>query len=112
MAFLCSHNINVNIFGAGACPPALRLQRLTAYPAARCNDGSAAGYYWSAGSANSSDWIVLLESGGWCWDAPSCAARCAEGADDHHRCTSTGWREERRFSGLLASQAPRAAHRR
>jgi len=101
---LCSLSIY-----AGNCPRSLALQRLTAYSDAVCNDGSASGYYWAAGRANSSDWIVLLESGGWCWDAPSCAKRCADGSKDHFRCTSSGWREERSFSGLLASKAPRLA---
>ena len=101
---LCSLSIY-----AGNCPTPLALQRLTAYADAVCNDGSASGYYWAAGRANSSDWIVLLESGGWCWDAPSCAKRCADGSKDHSRCTSSGWREERSFSGLLASKAPRLA---
>ena len=101
---LCSLSIYT-----GNCPTPLALQRLTAYSDAVCNDGSASGYYWAAGRANSSDWIVLLESGGWCWDAPSCAKRCADGSKDHSRCTSSGWREERSFSGLLASKAPRLA---
>jgi len=102
---LCSLNIY-----AGSCPTTLALHRLTTYPDAVCNDGSASGYYWAAGRANSSDWIVLLESGGWCWDAPSCAKRCADGSKDHRRCTSSGWQEERSFSGLLASKAPRLAN--
>ena len=106
VSLLCS----LNIYGAGNCPTPLALHRLTSYPDAVCNDGSASGYYWAAGRANSSDWIVLLESGGWCWDAFSCAKRCADGSKDHYRCTSSGWKEERSFSGLLASKAPRLAN--
>ena len=65
-----------------AQPPgtSMVLRSLAAYPDARCTDGSPAGYYWSRGQRASSDWIVLLEPGGWCWDAASCARR--RGASD------------------------------
>lgn len=51
---------------------AFELQDLSAYPEARCNDGSPAGYYYKPAPSDSDDWIVMLESGGWCWDDPSC----------------------------------------
>ena len=75
-----------------ARPPGttMELQSLAAYPGARCTDGSPAGYYWSPGQSGSSDWIVLLEPGGWCWDAPSCFRRCNTTATQHY-CTSRNW---------------------
>ena len=93
-----------SLIGATA---SLKLHTLEAHPKARCTDRSTAGYYFAAGADNSSDWIVLLESGGWCWDAPSCEKRWET---QHYRCTSSGWPTERRASGLLASTAPRLAH--
>lgn len=39
---------------------ALTLTKLDAYPGAVCNDGSAAGYYYSKGS-DSSLWVVYLQ---------------------------------------------------
>ena len=37
-----------------------------------CNDGSAAGYYFSKGSAASSTFLVYLSGGGQCYDEDSC----------------------------------------
>ena len=75
-----------------ARPPgtSMVLRSLAAYPDARCTDGSPAGYYWSRGQRASSDWIVLLEPGGWCWDAASCARRCNATATAY-LCTSRNW---------------------
>ena len=82
----------------------MRLHTLEAYPRARCTDGTTAGFYFSAGG--SSDWIVLLESGGWCWDEASCASRCAS----TDKCSSTTWAREREFRGIFASSEPRLAN--
>ena len=46
----------------------MELASLDSYPDARCNDGSNAGYYFLPAPSNSSrDWVVMLDSGGWCW---------------------------------------------
>jgi len=45
---------------------------LKAYPAAVCNDGSPAVYYYRAGTQQSRHWLVYLEGGLWCWDKASC----------------------------------------
>ena len=38
------------------------------HPAAKCNDGTPAGYYLAPSTTNSSLWIVFLEGGGCaCW---------------------------------------------
>ena len=51
---------------------------LTAYPRAKCLDGSP-GYYYlrkaPAGGANASKWVFHLEGGGWCDSGASCASR-------------------------------------
>ena len=40
------------------------------HPAAKCNDGTPAGYYLAPSTSNSSLWIVFLEGGGCaCWGA-------------------------------------------
>ena len=80
------------------------LRWLTQHPNARCNDGTPSGYYFRPGSSN--DWLVVLDSGGWCWDELSCAMRC-----DHEpaRCTSDGWPSSRRFAGIMRSNRPRLA---
>ncbi|GJP42232.1 hypothetical protein CLOM_g1823 [Closterium sp. NIES-68] len=43
---------------------------------ARCLDGSPAGYYLRRGfGSGASNWILILEAGGWCFNAKSCANR-------------------------------------
>ena len=47
----------------------------TAYPEARCNDGTTPAYYYAPGTSDT--WIVFLQGGMWCWDEASCAQRWA-----------------------------------
>ncbi|CAI5464511.1 unnamed protein product [Closterium sp. Yama58-4] len=43
---------------------------------ARCLDGSPAGYYLRRGfGSGANKWIMILEAGGWCFNAKSCANR-------------------------------------
>ncbi|CAI5486713.1 unnamed protein product [Closterium sp. Naga37s-1] len=43
---------------------------------ARCLDGSPAGYYLRRGfGSGANNWIMILEAGGWCFNAKSCANR-------------------------------------
>jgi len=85
----------------------MRLHSLSAYADALCSDGSPAGYYWQPAAAESGDWIVMLLSGGWCWDAPSCEERCGGERRSSHLCSSRAWPAEREATGVLASPHPR-----
>ena len=86
----------------------MELASLASYPDARCNDGSNAGYYFLPAPSNSSrDWLVMLDSGGWCWDETSCHARCAA---DASRCSSLLWSDVHNASGILASTQLRLAN--
>ena len=86
----------------------MELASLASYPDARCNEGSNAGYYFLPAPSNSSrDWLVMLDSGGWCWDETSCHARCAA---DASRCSSLLWSDVHNASGILASTQPRLAN--
>lgn len=50
----------------------------TKYPAARCNDGSAAAYVFRPGTgAAATRWIISLQGGGECYDQTTCSARAA-----------------------------------
>jgi len=75
------------------------------YPTAVCTDGSRAGYYWKpAASPDASNlWLVYLQGGGWCYDGPSCTARC--GSDPtkstNPLCSSTGWETEKNLAGVF-----------
>lgn len=86
----------------------MELASLGSYADARCNDGSNAGYYFLPAPSNSSrDWVVMLDSGGWCWDEISCQARCAT---DASRCSSLLWPDLYSPGGILASTEPRLAN--
>jgi len=63
------------------------------YPQALCNDGSAGGYIFRAGvGAGTSRWIIMLQEGGHCNDAHSCAVRRADDLANHGpRLTGTGY---------------------
>lgn len=68
------------LFDPAVDPPEVRMYRVTMnpalYPAARCNDGSPAVFYFApapAGSANADRWIFQLEGGGGCLDAADTA---------------------------------------
>eukprot|EP00927_Polykrikos_kofoidii_P038249 TRINITY_DN32572_c0_g1_i1.p1 TRINITY_DN32572_c0_g1~~TRINITY_DN32572_c0_g1_i1.p1 ORF type:complete len:423 (-),score=61.80 TRINITY_DN32572_c0_g1_i1:36-1304(-) len=46
---------------------AARLVKLSAYPNAKCLDGSTAGYYFRNGT--SGNFLIWMEGGGWCYDS-------------------------------------------
>ena len=93
---------------ARCASPLMQRVSLASYPDARCNDGSNAGYYFLPAPSNRSrDWVVMLDSGGWCWDEPSCRKRCATAAS---KCSSLLWSDVHSPGGILASTAPRLAN--
>ncbi len=58
--------------------PQLVVLNTQMYPAALCNDGSAAAYVLRPGvGAASTRWIISLQGGGECYDQPTCANRAA-----------------------------------
>ncbi|CAD7003911.1 unnamed protein product [Ceratitis capitata] len=63
-----------------------------------CNDGSRAGFYLRK-HLNSKKWIVFLEGGWHCYDAPSCRARWLR---LRHLMTSAQWPETRDVGGILS----------
>ena len=74
-------------------------------PEALCNDGTRAGYYFSAGANASSLWLIFLESGGWCYDATSCAKRSPDQTSSKNRAAGSALSLE----GIFASADPRLA---
>ena len=65
----------LRLSAAAPAPPPLALH-LLADPAARCLDGSSAGYYYrAAAAANSTLWVVYMEGGGACYSYADCLAR-------------------------------------
>jgi O-palmitoleoyl-L-serine hydrolase len=72
-------------------------------PLAVCNDGSPAGFYYSAGS-DPSTWLVFLQGGDWCWDAQSCAVRGAAGTTSG-QVSSLGWPATVSLGGVFDSNA-------
>ena len=62
-------------------------------------DGSSAGYYYSPGT-DSSSYIIYMEGGYWCWDAPSCQQRCTATS---FACSSKGWQPVIAQEGLFSS---------
>ncbi len=68
------------VFGSDPLPPSFtkRLLDTNVYPDARCNDGTASGYYAEAGKAGATtSWIIVLQGGAWCSTAQDCAGRGA-----------------------------------
>ena len=46
------------------------------YPDAVCNDGTTAGFYFApSGTPSPTTLFIYLQSGGWCYDEDTCAAR-------------------------------------
>jgi hypothetical protein len=84
----------------------------TVYPLALCNDGSAGGYILRAGvGAGTSRWIIMLQAGGHCNSAHSCAARRQyDIANGGPRITGTGYLQKHpkaaRLVGGLTSPSP------
>jgi hypothetical protein len=59
---------------AAAPPPQFELNLLSAYPRAKCLDGSPGAYY-SYRQENVDKWIVYIEGGAWCFTPTGCAGR-------------------------------------
>jgi hypothetical protein len=76
----------------------------TTYPNARCNDGTAAGYYPAAGAAGSKTWVVFLEGGSWCSSDSDCAGRASSLS------SSSGWANTISPAGILSSEASQNPH--
>ena len=93
-------------------PPAeltLRALDASAYPDARCLDGSPYKYYVRDGA--SPDFLLFFEGGGWCYD-PHCPGPTASGtvADCADRArgdlgSSAGWARTREYGGMLSASA-------
>ena len=49
-----------------------------AFHGAYCLDGTLPGYWHDAPATPSSDWLLFLDGGAWCYDAQSCEARSRE----------------------------------
>jgi len=46
------------------------------FPTAKCLDGSSGSYYLRVANSEQRDkWIIVMESGGWCWDPEDCLRR-------------------------------------
>ena len=69
------------------------------YPQAICNDGTTAGYYFQEGLPSSTDWIIYLEGGMWCWSTASCIARCKA---TPFECSSSTWTRTTSLGGIFA----------
>ena len=91
-------------------PPAeltLRALDASAYPDARCLDGSPYKYYVRDGA--SPDFLLFFEGGGWCYD-PNCPGPTTAGtiADCQQRAggdlgSSAGWASTRTYGGMLSA---------
>lgn len=88
-------------FGSTPLPATFtkRMLDLTRYPDARCNDGTAAGYYLEAGKPGTTSWVVVLGGGSWCSTSQDCAGRPA-GLK-----SSTGWPATIAPNGILSAKA-------
>ena len=87
-------------------PIQLDLVDLTAYdPEAKCNDGSHAGLYWrpATSSAGSSDFLLYLQGGDWCWDEASCHERWLKAPQ---LMSSKGWSATYSDDGIFSADSP------
>jgi len=77
------------------------------YPGTLCNDGTQPVMWLRPGSGSgTSTWLIWLEGGGDCVDAPSCAARAqSQGSKNNRLLTSTGYKPPLAGGGILASDA-------
>merc|ERR1719318_1138415 len=73
--------------GSGSGSNTLYRQELSDYPAAVCNDGTAATYFYSSDAFTSDNLLIYLEGGGGCNDKTSCEQRCTN-PYSAHRCTT------------------------
>ena len=62
-------------------------KELSAYPAAVCNDGTAATYFYSSDAFTNDKLLIYLEGGGRCESIESCESRCTD-QKSSHRCTT------------------------
>ena len=70
----------------------LDLVPLSAYPGAVCNDGSPAGYYWSASSSGQTGkWLIYLMGGMWCYSQQTCQLRMQ---DAQFQTSSKHWQKQ------------------
>eukprot|EP00928_Gymnodinium_smaydae_P048347 TRINITY_DN32309_c0_g1_i1.p1 TRINITY_DN32309_c0_g1~~TRINITY_DN32309_c0_g1_i1.p1 ORF type:complete len:446 (+),score=72.95 TRINITY_DN32309_c0_g1_i1:36-1340(+) len=69
-------------------------------PLAVCTDGTPAGYYYSASETESTDWIIHLQGGGWCFDEQGCNHRCPAGSTSS-QCSSKLWEDHLPVLGLM-----------
>lgn len=68
---------------------------------ALCNDGSPATYYIKRSRTNSSEWVIVLEGGYFCYDEHSCRLRALNSAN---LTTSRFGKRFKRGRGLLSSR--------
>jgi len=61
-----------------------------------CNDGSPAGYYLY--TTGSSDWVIGLDGGFWCFDQYSCLWRAK---NQQYLTSSTKWPNQRSMGGIF-----------
>jgi hypothetical protein len=71
---------------------------------ARCNDGSAAGYYPAAGAPGATSWVIFLEGGSWCGSDAECTAR------EKSLTSSSAWPQTMAPAGILSSSAVANPH--
>ena len=81
---------------------------LSAFPRAKCNDGSDAAFYFrpARSLASVNMWIVQLQQGGMCYDEASCLERCgrADQPSQSDLCGSTRWPRAYEASGIFHAQ--------
>ena len=84
----------------------LHLLDLDTYPQAVCNDGSPGGFFFTPATspAKAHLWVLFLEGGQWCYDAPSCYQRAQA---QPFLISSQRWPPHQRFSGIFAKNPRR-----
>eukprot|EP00162_Nutomonas_longa_P010822 comp20174_c0_seq1/m.39873 comp20174_c0_seq1/g.39873 ORF comp20174_c0_seq1/g.39873 comp20174_c0_seq1/m.39873 type:complete len:389 (-) comp20174_c0_seq1:17-1183(-) len=98
--------LSVALFSASAlCSDpsvlALTLFNKNIYPRALCNDGSSSGYFVQR-NTSSSNWLIALDGGFWCWDTASCADRAKQ---TPNLVSSNAWPNYRSFGGIFSRNA-------
>jgi hypothetical protein len=94
---------------SGAMNDPANLNSFTRYKAtnaiARCNDGSAPGYYLRKGTGTGKNrWILWLRGGGGCVDAQNCALRRKEVPGIMSSSLMPLWPESNEISGILSNK--------
>ncbi len=93
------------VLSPAMCAPRPTLMNLVSfdpsrYAAAVCNDGSRAGFYIELSSTGSSEWVIALDGGFWCWDLASCVSRART---QPNLTSSKAWPRQRGLGGLFSS---------